>query len=256
MSSSTWTRAALSSSHVRLEGKAWRIVEAQHIVSTMKLVDTTSEQERLERVLERTKPAIPQECRRLHYLLATPFRYFPYPVGSRFRRAGSRQGVFYASEWVETAIAEFTFHRLLFFSESPATPWPRNPAELTAFSFGYRTDRATDLTASPFAQDRRWRDPADYTACQAFCAEARAAGTELIRYASVRDAEGCHNFALLTCRAFSADKPLLYQTWHLHLNATGAHVFCEHPRQRLGFPTDAFAQDPRILSLDWQRRGA
>ena len=51
------------------------MVEAQHVVSTLKVVDTLAEQERLERLLEETKPLVPPECRRLHYLLSTPFRY-------------------------------------------------------------------------------------------------------------------------------------------------------------------------------------
>ena len=43
----------------------------------------------LESLIEETKPALPPECRHLHYLLATPFRYGSYPRGSRFRRAGA-----------------------------------------------------------------------------------------------------------------------------------------------------------------------
>jgi len=57
-------------------------VEAQHIVSTMALVDTIAEQHLLEDLLERSKPLVPPECRDLHDLLAIPFRYgAPYPAG-------------------------------------------------------------------------------------------------------------------------------------------------------------------------------
>ena len=53
----------------------------------MALVDTMAEQQRLEQLLDESKPPVPPECRSLHYLLATPFRYgAPYPGGSRFRR--------------------------------------------------------------------------------------------------------------------------------------------------------------------------
>ena len=84
----TWTRAALSSERRRLSGVCWRVVEAQHRVSTMKLVDTLAEQSLLESILDASKPPVPPECERLHYLLSTPFRYgAPYPSGSRFRRA-------------------------------------------------------------------------------------------------------------------------------------------------------------------------
>ncbi|TIW70696.1 MAG: RES domain-containing protein, partial [Mesorhizobium sp.] len=67
MSLPTWTPGALSFEAVRLEGKYWRMVEAQHRVSTLKLVDTLDEQSLLEDLVEDTKPHIPLECRHLHY---------------------------------------------------------------------------------------------------------------------------------------------------------------------------------------------
>ena len=52
------------------------------MVSTLKLVDTLAEQALLEDILEESKPPVPPECRHLHYLLSTPFRY-----GAPYRRA-------------------------------------------------------------------------------------------------------------------------------------------------------------------------
>src|SRR5262245_11246750 len=99
MSSSTWTPDARASDSPELAGTCWRLVEAQHHVSTLKLVDSVKERELLEELIEATKPPLPPECRGLHYLLSTPFRYGSvYPAGSRFRRAGLTEGVFYASE--------------------------------------------------------------------------------------------------------------------------------------------------------------
>src|SRR6476659_7785143 len=116
MSSSTWTPAALSSDARALAGLCWRLVEAQHHVSTLKLVDSVDEQELLEELIETTKPPLPPECRELHYLLSTPFRYGSFhPTGSRFRRAGMTDGVFYAAEKPHTAVAKMAFYRLLFF---------------------------------------------------------------------------------------------------------------------------------------------
>ena len=87
MSSNTWTPAALSSEARALSGTCWRLVEAQHRVSTLKLVDTVEEQSVLEDLIQNTKPVLPAECAHLHYLLCTPFRYGAvYPAGSRFRR--------------------------------------------------------------------------------------------------------------------------------------------------------------------------
>nr|MBA2303283.1 RES family NAD+ phosphorylase [Acidobacteriota bacterium] len=140
-----WTPAALSSKRRRLAGPCWRIVEAQHRISTLKLVDTLAEQARLEQLLDLSKPPVPPECSGLHYLLSTPFRYgAPYPHGSRFRRPGLTAGVFYASAKPATAVAEAAFHRLLFFADSPATSWPDNPGEYTAFSVRYSTKAGLD----------------------------------------------------------------------------------------------------------------
>ena len=154
MSLPTWTPGALSSEAVRLEGKYWRMVEAQHRVSTLKLVDTLDEQALLEDLLEESKPVLPPECAGLDYLLATPFRYGAvYPYGSRFRRAGRTLGVYYAALSVETALAEMAFYRLLFFAESPATPLPGNAADYTAFSAAVATERSIDLTRPPLDGD-------------------------------------------------------------------------------------------------------
>src|SRR6185437_10249860 len=120
MSFTIWTREELLASSLPIEAVAWRAVEAQHRVSTMKLVDTLAEQAALERLLEETKPPIPPDCDWLHYLLYSPFRYARgNPHASRFRRAGAFEGVFYASASPETAICEIVFYRFLFYAESP-----------------------------------------------------------------------------------------------------------------------------------------
>jgi hypothetical protein len=254
MSSSTWTPAALSSEAARLAGRFWRLVEAQHVVSTLKLVDGLAEQAVLEGLVERAKPAIPPECRHLDYLLATPFRYAPYPQGSRFRRAGATPGVFYASATPATAVAELAFRRLLFFAESPGTPWPANPAEMTAFAADVETPRALDLTRGRLAQDHAlWCDPVDYAACQSLAEAARAAAIQAILYTSVRDPAGGANLAVLTCVVFSAPAPVALQTWRLHLQASGIQAICESPRMGLSFEPATFARDPRMDRLRWAR---
>jgi hypothetical protein len=253
MSSPIWTRVALSSEFRRYEGPCWRLVEAQHHVSTLKLTDTLAEQALLEDLIEETKPAIPPECRDLDFLLATPFRYGAvYPHGSRFRRAGRTPGVYYAAETTATAVAEMAFYRLLFFAESPDTPWPDGAAEYTAFAAQVVTVRALDLTAEPFSADQAiWTDRMDYSACQAFADAARTAEAQAIRYASVRDPAKGMNLALLTCAAFVRTFPpetqiRARQTWRIRLSRTGAQALCESPKQALEFPRDVFADDPRI----------
>ena len=204
------------------------------IVSTRKLVDTAAEQNLLEDLIEATKPRVPIECRGLHYLLSTPFRYdAPYPIGSRFRRAGRTAGVFYAAETPETAVAEMAFHRLLFFADSPVTPWPVNPSEYTAFSAGVRTERSLDLTKPPLDASRAlWRHPTEYDPCQAVADTAREIGAETLRYELVRDPQGGSCVAILKCGAFAKRKPLANQTWRIGVGENGAMRSANSPAPR------------------------
>jgi hypothetical protein len=250
----TWTPGALSREARPLKGECWRLVEAQHRVSTLKLVDTLAEQALIEELLEETKPPLPPECRLLHYLLATPFRYGPYPNGSRFRRVSHTPGVYYASEHVETAVAEIAFHRLLFFSESPDTPWPENAAEFTGFSVAYATALGLDLTLPPLSADHAlWTDLVDYGPCQKLAESARAAGTQAIRSQSMRDPGSRASIALLTCLAFAATEPSVRQTWRLRFGEGGVQALCEFPELRCEFPHAVFAADPRMAALRGNR---
>jgi hypothetical protein len=255
MSSSTWTAAALLSNARPASGTCWRIVEAQYINSTTKLTDSLQEQERLERLIDATKPTIPPECRHLNFLLATPFRYgAPYPKGSRFRRAGMTLGVFYGSEIVETAATEMAFYRVLFFAESPATPWPTNASQYTAFSVEYAVGLHINLTRTPLATDRTaWTDPINLAPCQDIAEIARSQEIYVIKYESVRDPRHRTNIALLSCRAFAHSDIGATQTWRIHLSASGARVFCEFPKITLDLPPDTFAKDPRIAAMNWGR---
>lgn len=250
MSLPIWTPAALSSEARPFEGAVWRFVEAQHRVSTLKLVDTLDEQALLEDILEESKPVLPPECAGLDYLLATPFRYGAvYPHGSRFRRAGRTLGVYYAALTVETALAEMAFYRLLFFAESPATPLPANAADYTAFAAAVATDRTIDLGLPPLDRDAAlWTHPTDYAACQSLADGARTAGIAAILYRSVRDPGAGTNLALLTATGFAQPRPVERQTWRIRLSALGVQALCDHPPRRIGFSREDFRGDPRIAS--------
>jgi hypothetical protein len=254
MSSSIWTQGALRSSVTKLTGKCWRVVEAQHRVSTTKITDTLAEQAILENLLEETKPPNPEECAHLHFLLLTPFRYSARnPYGSRFRRPNAENGVFYAAERAATAMAETAFHRTLFFAESPATPWPTNPGEYTAFSCAFKSERTTDITRKRYLENKGLYHLSDYSASQQFADAARAHGCEIIKYRSLRDPEGRPNLALLTCRVFTKPKPLGLMSWKLHLDSKGARAFCESPRISIQYDRAAFAADPRLKNIRWER---
>ncbi len=254
MSSPIWTPAALSSEVRPYKQFIWRLVEAQHHISTLKLVDTLAEQAILESLIDDSKPPIPEDCRRLDYLLATPFRYGAlYPKGSRFRRAGRTAGVYYGSEHIDSAVSEMAFYRMLFYAESPTLPWPDNAAEYRAFSVPVQSDRGLDLTVPPLDRDHAaWTDPVDYEPCQNLADQARVADIDVIRYAAVRDPLRA-NVVVLSCRSFAAPGPVELQTWRIGINVAGVHAFCAFPRLSFEFGRACFAEDPRLADMVWDR---
>jgi RES domain len=244
-----WTPDALLSEAHAWKSDVWRAVESQAKVSTMRLTETLAEQQLLEDILERSKPPIPPECEGLHFLLATPFRYRP-PYGSRFRRPDAREGVFYAAEAVETAIAETSFYKFLFFVvEAPGAKLPARAVEHTAFSVRCATALALTLCAPPLDQDALlWRDPVDYAPCQGLADQARQAGIEVIRYASVRDPRGGTNCALLSPATFAAPEPKVFQTWHIQPSGISVRARCENPPLSLEFQRENWSNDPRLAA--------
>lgn len=210
-----WTSTALASEHRRYEGRVWRLVEAQHRISTNRLAASRAEQEQLELLAEDVKPRLPASARHLDYLLASPFRY-GHKQESRFRKAGERPGIFYAAEHEATAVAEAAYWRLRFFSRSPGFVPPSTTSEHSSFSVRVASEQALDLTAPPFAvQDAQWCDPDDYGPCQEFASVAREAHTQIIRTISVRDNKGRCNVVVLDPSAFAELKPRHGKTWHL-----------------------------------------
>ena len=214
-----WTASELASELGAWRGTVWRVVEAQHRISTNRLAGSLAEQEQLERLAEAVKPALPPAARGLHYLLAAPFRY-GHRQASRFRRADERPGIFYASEAEATALAEAAYWRLKFFSRSPGFVPPTTTSEHSSFSVRVANSLALDLTRPPFAGKRaQWTDPDDYSACQELAREARLAGTELIRTISARDPQARCNIVVLGPAAFAAAVPRMGRTWHLRFEA-------------------------------------
>jgi len=210
--STTWTPPAVGSEATRLRRRLWRAVEAQHIVSTLRLVATAEEQFVLERILEESKPPVPAGARRLHYLLATPFRY-PAPLGSRFR-APTDSGVWYGAEAQRTACAELGYWRWRFLLDAPALE-SLGPSPQTVFQAAIDA-RVVDLTRPPFKRDRSaWSDPLDYSATQAFAGIARAGEVQAIRYESVRDPQHAGAVAVLRPEVFKPPTPLRQSTWFL-----------------------------------------
>ncbi len=236
MSSTIWTADALRSEARPWSGRAWRLVEAQHVITTSQLVDSDEDQAVLEDLLDDSKPPAPRDCSHLHYLLFTPFRYAPYPFGSRFRRAGRTPGVFYASEDVEAAVAEMAHYRMQFYRESPGVEPPYNAATYTGIQVAVKVPAMIDLTEPPFAaHEPVWIHPTEYGPCQAFAEVAREAGVEVILSKSTRDPDGRKNVNILTCGAFEKPKPVGQDTWQIKASANEAIAIRDFPRSVLRF---------------------
>jgi RES domain-containing protein len=240
MSSSIWTRCAGASEIRALRLSPWRAIEAQHQVSTRKLVDSAEEQILLEELIDRVKP--PDTTRgRLHYLLSTPFRYPPLPHGSRFGARHDR-GIWYGSESRRTMFAEVAYYRLVFLDGTRADLGAVT-TQLTAFSIRAHSSRGIDLTAAPFDAHRRAiASPSRYTATQALGSAMRTVGVELVRYPSARDDKGGVNVAAFSPTVFGTARPRGLETWHC--NATRERVeFAKRDyfgRESYAFPRDTF----------------
>ena len=225
----------------KYRSKLFRIVEAQHSISTDRLVDDPAEQDILERLIEAAKPTMPVEARGLHHLLGTPFRY-GYAKETRFRRANERPGIFYGSETHATAVAETAYWLMRFFSASPGMKLPKTNLEHLAFSVPVAVERALDLTIAPLVAGRElWTDPVDYGPCQRLGERARKLKAQLIRYESVRDPAGGASAALFDPAAFRKPVPANEQTWHFRFAGPKLTAFAALPsRERFDFTFEQF----------------
>jgi hypothetical protein len=207
-----WTPPELESNARPFAADLWRVVEAQHTASTMRLASTLSEQHLLESILENSKPRMPPGLDKLHYLLATPFRYRPHS-GSRFR-SSFESGVWYGGEVLRTSLAEKSYWRLRFLLDSPGTP-DLKPVPHTAFQAAVR-GKAVDLRTKPLSADsEHWTNRTSYSATQALATSARIAGIQIIRYESVRDPERAGCAAVLAPDVFVKPNPKAQETWFI-----------------------------------------
>jgi RES domain len=116
---------------------------------------------------------IPPECRHLNYLLSAPFRYFPYPHASRFRRSGLTLGVFYGAEEPETAVAEMDYAQCQAFADSARAALVEIIRYASVRDPQMRANLAV-LTCSAFKQSdpiyrQTWRIHLSETGARALC---------------------------------------------------------------------------------------
>ena len=125
------------------------MVETQHVVATMRLVDSADEQLLLEQMLDVSKPHLPAEAVGQHYLLAAPFRYVP-PIPSRFR-AAYMPGVWYGADDAFCACAAIAYWRQRFLLDSVGLMKQQLSTELSMYEARVE-GRAVDLLSPPWVQ--------------------------------------------------------------------------------------------------------
>ncbi len=210
----------------------WRAVEAQHLVATMRLVDTLDEQEMLERILEASKPPLPPGTGALPYLLSTPFRYVS-PSASRFRRANA-PGIWYGAADTRTACAEVGYWRWRFLMDSEGLRKGELITSHTLFQAAV-SGSCIDLSREPWSASRdQWMHKTDYAACQALADQPRQKAVQWIAYASVRNPDG-RCAAVLDAAALVLHEPSRQETWVC--KATSSMVFFSHAEARYAFST-------------------
>lgn len=223
MSFNTWTPHAVSSEAFPWQNSVWRMVESQHVASTMKLVDDEDEQHALEMLLEGSKPIMRAGTSHLDYLLATPFRYHPKRGGSRFR-SEIDPGVFYGAESLRTAGAELGYWRWRFLKDSPGLK-SLGPVAHTVFSCE-PSCQAVDLRQPPFSKDAHlWQDSSEYIQTQEIARMARKENVQAIIYESVRDEISAWCIAILDPHVFVGIKPNIdEQVWFLSVSQSSVQL--------------------------------
>lgn len=213
MSQSIWTQCEARFSSRPLSSRPWRVVEAQHVKSTRRLVDSDEDQEVLERLIDSSKPPWPKNVvdAKLHYLLSTPFRHPPLHHGSRF---GTRLegGIWYGAESQHTAFAEKAYYFLLFL-EGTSASLGLVTQPLTVFQSHVEAARGADLTHPPFDEyESQICSPTTYRDSQPLGTSLRAAGIESFRFISARDSDRGTNLGLFE-PVFLEKQPMDEQSW-------------------------------------------
>jgi hypothetical protein len=192
---------------------AWRMVEAQHMTATRKLVDSLEEQIILEELIEETKPSLSSSLQSLHPLLSTPFRYPPLAHGSRFG-SNIEHALWYGALSLKTVMAEKAFYQYHFLHDSIAD-YGVVEVPLTAFSSTIKSAKAIRLTHAPFVKYKtQISSPISYAVSQPLGSAMREEGIEAFTYHSARDQIGI-NVALFTPKAFARKQPneKSFQSW-------------------------------------------
>jgi hypothetical protein len=244
--SEIWAACRDGAAPMALQGDVFRLVESQEQVATNALVRTLAEQALLEDLIETSKPQLPGPAIRLHYLLATPFRYPPLPWGSRFGRC-FEPSLFYAARTRDTVLAESAYYRFVFWSGMATPPPAPLDTRHTLFSVAIGTRRGLQLQDPPFeAYAAALLDRRHYGATQALGSAMRDAGIEAFEYRSARDPRQGLNVALFKPDALAAAKPDILDEWLCQTTAERVSYYSRPGGGICEFPLDTFLVDGEL----------
>jgi hypothetical protein len=198
---------------ITLSCEPWRVVEAQHFLTTRNLVDNNQEFDLLESMLEHSKP---NQLNHVDYLIGTPFRYPPLNYGSRFGSVAS-PSLWYGSLALDTAFSESAYYRLLFFKQSTA-PFGLIQTQMTAFQANIETTYGIDLSIDYFSPYHAlFSHKENYEYSQKIGNYLRQKKMEAFLYPSVRDPHKRNNIAIFYPTVFKQKNEQYsyhHQHWH------------------------------------------
>lgn len=243
-----WNALVEAAPRADLRGEVLRLVESQEQVATASLVSTLAHQAVLEEMLEETKPARRRGSEKLHYLLATPFRYPSLRHGSRFGRR-TEPSLFYGTLTEPTVLAESAYYRFHFWYGMAVPPPRRIDTQHTLFAARYRSAEALQLHKAPFdTYALLLTHPADYRATQALGTAMREAGIALFEFTSARDPQKGLNVALFNPRPFTRRTPVSESAWLCQLTADRVRFRKMQAADFYDFPLGVFLVDGALPS--------
>jgi len=235
-----WEALLEAAPPIKLTGALQRLVENQEQIATNQLVGSLARQAILEEMLESSKPPLPHAAQRLHYLLATPFRYPPLKHGSRFGKR-TEPSLLYGAIETRTVLAEAAYYRFVFWYGMVTPPCAKVDTQHTLFGARYQAARGVRLQNPPFivyqqTLTHRWQ----YNASQGLGAQMRAAGIEAFEYRSARDQGPGINVALFTPKALAARRPTFQEPWLCELTAEHVRFQAVHQKDQYHFALAGF----------------
>ncbi len=241
-----WKKCSGSSQISLLNIAAFRVVESQEHVATMKLVDSFEEQEILESLIENTKPPVNYNGR--HYLIMTPFRYPPLRYGSRF---GEKiyGGIFYGSKTLQTCFSECAYYRFLFIDGMETMPKSNKiQTQHTTFNATIHTSKGILLNSEPFCKYNELISPSDYTTTQQLGTKMRNDGIEAFTFTSARDIEKGINVAVLNPDAIASNEPYNLQQWSCTSTNNSVNFHDPIMKKVYKYKIDQFLKDGQLPS--------